>query len=151
MDFSAGVIRVEKGWDDIEGEIETKGKSRRRVRIIPTLREALAAHLLRSRRRDDDLVFGVSAASPFDPHKLQRRADAAWKQAGLERITLHPCRHTYASFLIAAGVNAKAVSTYLGHASIQTTYDLYGHLMPGSEAEAGDLLDAFLTRRTETG
>jgi hypothetical protein len=34
----------------------------------------------------------------------------------------------------------------MGHASIQTTYDLYGKLMPGSEAEAAALVDAFLAR-----
>jgi integrase len=33
-------------------------------------------------------------------------------------ITLHEARHTYASLLIAAGVGSKAVSTYMGHASI---------------------------------
>ena len=32
----------------------------------------------------------------------------------------------------------------MGHASIQTTYDLYGKLMPGSEAEAAALVDAYL-------
>jgi len=38
--------------------------------------------------------------------------------------------------MIAAGVNAKALSTYRGHAGIQITLDLYGHLMPGNESEA---------------
>jgi integrase len=46
--------------------------------------------------------------------------------------------------MIAAGANAKAVSTYLGHATIAITMDRYGHLMPGNEAEAADLLDVFL-------
>jgi hypothetical protein len=32
----------------------------------------------------------------------------------------------------------------MGHSSIKVTFDLYGHLMPGSEAEAAALLDAFL-------
>ena len=59
-------------------------------------------------------------------------------------MTLHECRHVYASLSIAAGVNAKALSTYLGHASITITYDRYGHLMPGSEAEAAALLDTYL-------
>ena len=47
--------------------------------------------------------------------------------------------------MIAAGVNAKALSTYMGHANISITLDLYGHLMPGTEAEAAGLLDAYLT------
>jgi hypothetical protein len=36
------------------------------------------------------------------------------------------------------------------HASIQTTFDLYGHLMPGSEEEAIALVDAYL-ERADTG
>ena len=48
--------------------------------------------------------------------------------------------------MIAAGVNAKAITAYLGHASIQTTFDLYGHLMPGNEDEAVALVDAYLER-----
>jgi integrase len=46
--------------------------------------------------------------------------------------------------MIAAGVNAKALSSYMGHSSIQITYDRYGHLMPGNEEEAARLLDTYL-------
>jgi integrase len=46
--------------------------------------------------------------------------------------------------MIAAGVNAKALSTYMGHANISITLDRYGHLMPGNEGEAAELLDAYL-------
>ena len=35
----------------------------------------------------------------------------------------------------------------MGHASITITLDLYGHLMPGNETEAADLLDAYLARQ----
>jgi integrase len=48
--------------------------------------------------------------------------------------------------MIAAGVNAKALSTYMGHASVVITYDLSGHLLPANEAEAAPLLDALLAR-----
>lgn len=47
--------------------------------------------------------------------------------------------------MVAAGVNAKALSTFLGHSSITVTIDRYGHLMPGSEEEAAGLLDSYLT------
>jgi integrase len=75
-----------------------------------------------------------------------QRALTAWKKAELEPITLHEARHTFASLMIAAGVNAKALSTYMGHASITITLDRYGHLMPGNEEEAAALLDAYLER-----
>jgi hypothetical protein len=48
--------------------------------------------------------------------------------------------------MIAAGVNAKALSTWLSEAAISITLDRYGHLMPGNEAEAAGLLDAYLER-----
>ena len=83
---------------------------------------------------------------PFQPKSLSNRAGRAWKRAGLQPITLHECRHTFASLMIAAGVNAKALSTYMGHASVMITLDRYGHLMPGNEREAAGLLDAFLSR-----
>ena len=46
--------------------------------------------------------------------------------------------------MIAAGVNAKALSDYMGHSSIQVTFDKYGHLFPGNEAQAATLLDEYL-------
>ena len=50
--------------------------------------------------------------------------------------------------MIAAGVNTKALSTFMGHSSITMTLDRYGHLMPGSEDEAAALLDSYLNRAT---
>jgi integrase len=52
----------------------------------------------------------------------------------LEPAILHGARHTFASLLIAAGVNIKAVSTFMGHASVTITLDRYSHLLPGGPA-----------------
>ena len=46
--------------------------------------------------------------------------------------------------MIAACVNPKALSSYMGHSSVTITFDRYGHLMPGNEAQAAALLDDFL-------
>jgi integrase len=51
--------------------------------------------------------------------------------------------------MIAACVNAKALSTFMGHTKIGITLDRYGHLMPGSEAEAAELLNAYMTAQRE--
>jgi integrase len=74
-----------------------------------------------------------------------------WRKAGLEPIGLHEARHTCASVMIAAGVNAKAITHYLGHSSIEVTFDRYGHLMPGNEAEAVALIDAYLEQANTLG
>jgi integrase len=147
VDLEAGVIRVERSWDRRDGVIEPKSRAgRRAVPIIAALRPHLAARKLR-RGTGAVLLFG-EGRRPFNRDQLVARAAKAWKTAGLEPIGLHECRHTFASILIAAGVNAKALSTYLGHSSIQITLDRYGHLMPGNEDEAVALVDAYLERAT---
>jgi integrase len=144
IDLANGVIRVERGWDDREGVIELKTRAgRRRVPITAVLRDYLLEQRLRAGRQGDQLAFGRTPTLAFDAKALQERADKTWRKAKADRITPHECRHSFASLMIAAGVNAKALQTYMGHASVSITLDRYGHLMPGS-AEAAGLLDAYL-------
>ena len=146
----ASRIAVERSYDPVAGEyIAPKSHAgTRRVPVTQELRGYLTAHQLRL-GRSTGLLFGRTETKPFDDRALKLRAEKAWHAAGLTPITLHEARHTYASLLIAAGVNSKAVSTYTGHASITITLDRYGHLMPGNEAEAADLLDAYIARERE--
>src|SRR5829696_5122360 len=88
---------------------------------------------------------GASSSGARPPSPFTRpRSPSERGLTGLAPIGLHECRHTYAAFMIAAGVNAKALSTYMGHASITITLDRYGHLMPGSEGEAAKMLEGYL-------
>ena len=155
VDFSGGVIRVERAYDPKAGEFVApkSKKGRRSVPIPAVLRGFLLEHQMRQGRRDG-LVFGRDAEHPFTGSNVWRRAHTAWKRMNAKRaknelepiepISLHEARHTFASLMIAAGVNAKALLTYMGHSSITITYDRYGHLMPGNEEEAAGLLDAYL-------
>lgn len=100
----------------------------------------------------------IAAALKVKPTEVRcDLADHPTSKAGgealreMERLRLHQARHAYASFMIAAGVNAKALSTFMGHSSIKVTFDLYGHLMPGAEAEAATLLDNYLGAEVEAG
>ncbi|MBA3562105.1 MAG: site-specific integrase [Actinobacteria bacterium] len=146
----ASLIAVERSYDPVAGEFITP-KSHAGTRRVPVTRE-LRGHLMAHQLRlggTTGLLFGRTPTRPFDDRALKLRAEKAWHAAGLTPITLHEARHTYASLLIAAGVNSKAVSTYMGHASITITLDRYGHLMPGNEAEAANLLDAYLARERD--
>jgi integrase len=113
--------------------------------VPAALRKHLLEHRL-ARGRRSGLFFGRPNGRPFSNQSLSQRAARTWRAAGLEPIGLHECRHTFASLMIAAGVNAKALSTFLGHASVTITLDRYGHLFPGSEKEAAGLLDSYLER-----
>lgn len=146
VSLAAGTIDVRESWDPKAGSIAPKSRAgRRRVPIPAALRDLLAEHRIAT-GREAGLVFGRDGSRPFSQGATNARADRAWLAAGLDPIRLHEARHTFASFMIAAGVNAKALSTYMGHGSIAFTFDRYGHLMPGSEAEAAGLLDGYLSR-----
>jgi integrase len=154
VDLAEGSIRVERAYDPKAIEyVEPKSRAgRRRVPVASALRLALLEHRVASGSPAlDELVFGEQGR-PFDDEAARGRARATWVEAGLEPIGLHEARHTAASVMIAAGINLKALSEFLGHASITITLDLYGHLLPGALAEAADRLDAYLDKTgTATG
>jgi integrase len=165
IDLDARTIRVHSSWDQYEGPVDPKSEAGwRTVPMTGDLHVILAEHRRRS-RRIAGLVFGRTAEVPFAPSTAADRAARAWETANaaaVERareegrklaptellvpIGLHEARHTYASYLIAAGVEMKAISTYMGHSSVAFTYDRYGHLLPGSTAENAAKLDAYLAR-----
>jgi integrase len=145
VDLARGVLDVAQAWDPKEHRIVApkSAAGRRRVPIAAALRVYLAPHRLAAAINEQSLVFG-GGVLPFSASSLYERSLRAWERAGLRPICLHDCRHTFASLMIAAGVNAKALSTFMGHATISITLDRYGHLMPGAEDEAAALMDAYL-------
>jgi hypothetical protein len=79
--------------------------------------------------------------------KLAARATAAWADAGLERLTLHECRHTYASLLMAAGNTLKELMEFMGHAD-QQMVNRYVKLLPQpGEDDAAERLNAYCDGR----
>lgn len=167
VDLGASLIHVERGWDQVEGPISPKSRAgRRTVPLLAILRDYLDEHLLRTGRSGEELVFGRSATEAFYASTIDGRAKRAWRAhnrrqreaaegetvtAGnaaepdlLTPITMHECRHTFASLLIDSGANAKVIQAVMGHSKIATTFDVYGHLLPGSHDEVRLRMDAYL-------
>jgi integrase len=93
------------------------------VTMLQTYRESYPA-------LDGDYVFRTDAGTPLDPDNWYGRRFSAIRTRATLRATvgLHSLRHSYASLLINQGESIKYVSKQLGHASINITADLYGHL-----------------------
>ena len=145
VDLAASLVRIERAWDQYEGPIAPKSEAgRRAVPLLAVLRDYLDEHLLRTERGGEDLLFGRNSMQPFVASSVDNRAQECWEAMGLRAITLHECRHTFASLLIDAGANPKAIQTFMGHSKIQTTFDTYGHLLPGSHDEVRVRMDAYL-------
>lgn len=149
VDIEGGWIHVHRSWDR-EGKqfVATKSRKPRKVPIIDKLSVLLADHFVLLNHPSAGLIFpsAENPEWPTDPGILRRRTYKCWTNAGLKPLGFHEGRHTFASIGIAAGLNAKTLSTYLGHATITITLDRYGHLMPGSEVEARAMLDAYLDK-----
>ena len=94
--------------------------------------------------RDQGFIFPrMTTGLPVDPQNWCRRRFAKiCKHAGLPETTgIHSLRHSYASLLLRQGEGLKYVSQQLGHASIQITCDIYGHVMQSQSTEAMERLN----------
>lgn len=68
---------------------------------------------------------------------------------GLEGLTFHRLRHSAGHMMREAGVPLEVIQRRLGHASIQTTADIYGTLPENVDRAAADKLDG-LFRASQT-
>jgi integrase len=92
---------------------------------------------------DNDFVFAHPDGTPLDPSSITHVFIKVIREAGL-KLRLHDLRHSYASIMLAAGVNVKAISESLGHANIGITLDIYSHLLPGVGRTAAERFDKLL-------
>jgi integrase len=121
----------------------SKSKAARRTVSLPAfLCDELAAHLAAFPAGDGGLVFTGSEGGPLHLTNYRRRQ---WRQAVAasvgEPMRPHDLRHSHVALLIAAGEDPYVISRRLGHASIRTTFDLYGHLFEGRDRQAADALE----------
>jgi integrase len=116
VDFEKGVIYIAKTKD-------------REMRIVPMNKHA---HMILA-ELGPSLFTGLN--SNLVTHKFRKAADAA----GLDGFKLHSLRHSFASALVAAGVDIYTVSKLLGHSDLKTTM-VYAKVGVGTMQAAVDVL-----------
>jgi len=145
IDFLRRAVRVEVNLAEVRGEFifkAPKSKASRRVVSVPGfVIEELAQHVA-TFPDSSGLVFTAQSGGPIRRTNFRRRS---WKPAVESSVgepcTFHDLRHTHAALLIAQGEHPKVIQERLGHASIKTTLDTYGHLFEGLDEAAADRLD----------
>lgn len=164
LDLLRHTLTVSRQAQTIRGRgvvLDLPPKSEAGYRVVPLAPEtvdALALHLA-TYGSPGGLVVTTSGgtAARRQTHddawaKAKRKADAA-----NPALRFHDLRHRYASVLIEAGLDALTVKTLMGHASIEETYDTYGHLFRGQEERAAKAISASIgavlrtNSRTKTG
>lgn len=156
VDLDAGKLRVEHTLE--EGSRQRAkpktDRSRRSIAVasagIVALREQrrrqLEARLAAGRRwRDEDYVFTTSIGTPLDGRNVTHELQAVLARAGLPRQRFHDLRHTHATLRLEAGDDLYSVSRSLGHSSITTTADTYGHVTPAMQERSAALVDRILS------
>jgi integrase len=81
----------------------------------------------------------------MDQRNLHREFKSLIKIAGLPDIRFHDLRHTAASIMLNHGVPVIVVSRRLGHSKPSITLDIYGHIMPGMQAQIAEQIDELIT------
>jgi integrase len=136
VDLAQGTVRIQRAWRQVIGEGYEPGppKTRRSIRTID-----VAPSVLDKLDLTGDWIFtnsGRGGHGDDGPVRLQNFQTNVWapalvraKGAGLtKKPRIHDLRHTNASWLIQAGIPLTVIQRHLGHESIQTTSDRYGHL-----------------------
>ncbi len=145
LNWHAGTIRVRRSLFRGEFVSPKSERSIRNIGMSNRLAAILLEHKMQAPYSPFDLVFPSSDGTPLDCANLRNRVfEPTLRRAGLRRIRFHDLRHTFASILIHQGENPKYVQSQLGHSSIKTTVDRYGHLMPESHRGASERLDGTL-------
>jgi integrase len=151
IDLDRGTIDVREAVTTVHGKVltgPTKTHQRRTVVIPVFLRDRLAEHL----QTDVDLVptarlFSSPQGGVLRYQNFLRRVwRPAVRAAGLGSITIHQLRHFCVSVMIAEGATALDIMKQVGHENIETTYNVYGHLMPGRQEDLAERLDGAYRR-----
>jgi integrase len=92
----------------------------------------------------DPFVLGTQEpeSRPYNPTQLGKDFAAFCKMNGF-RCTFHDLRHTFATMMIAAGTDVRTVASYLGHASVSITLNIYADVDPDAKKAAVSKVDAY--------
>lgn len=121
-------------------------KSKRTIEVSPEVASVLARAV--AGKAADDFVFVSPTGLPIHHADFYERV---WtplmgtiKAKGVAPFRIHDLRHTHVSWLIAGGLPLPNIQARLGHESITTTIDTYGHLMPVGNELASHIIDTAL-------
>jgi integrase len=155
VDLDAGTLTVQHTLQQRTRTLATPKteRSRRTIAFDASTSESLRQHRVRQleerlaagrRWQDGGFVFATSTGTPMDHRNLVRALHAALERAGIPRQPFHQLRHACATLLLESGEELANISKLLGHSSLATTADFYGHLTPDISRRAADRMGAIL-------
>lgn len=135
-------VHRRKGGGVRVGETKTETGTRT-ILLPPSTVEVLRA---RKKKSYSDWIFHnpVVAEVPMDPSAAYKRLKTLLRHAELPPIRFHDLRHTFATHALTCGVDAKTLSTILGHTNASFTLDTYTHMTTDMHQKAAAVVGGFL-------
>ena len=141
VDLDAGVLSIERVYT--QRVLKEPKKSSRQRRRVPLRARVVDALRTLPPRLDTPLLFPAARGGYIDDNKWRWRVwTPALRAAGIEHRRIYDCRHTFASWAIAGGVQLFYLARIMG-TSVAQIDATYGHLLPDSEDYLRGLLDAY--------
>jgi integrase len=140
------LIRIERSLGEVRGHLrfsEPKTPAARRAISIPTwLSDIIAEHLATHPASPDGLIFTAPEGGPIRRNTFRCRF---WLPAVARSVSppmrFHDLRHSHVALLIEQGTHPSVIAARLGHTSVKTVLDVYGHLSEGLDRDAADTLN----------
>lgn len=140
------VIRIERSLGEVRGHLrfsEPKTPAARRAISIPNwLPNVLTEHLATHPASPDGLIFTAPEGGPIRRNTYRSRF---WLPAVANSVgspmRFHDLRHSHVALLIEQGTHPSVIAARLGHTSVKTVLDVYGHLSEGLDRDAADTLE----------
>ncbi|EDS78284.1 phage integrase [Clostridium botulinum C str. Eklund] len=145
VDLIDKTIRIDKTLQRIDCKLALKyPKTQNSIRTITLLETAITfLKNLKKNRIEKKLKYGIELdyvlcwedGRPIDPHYISQHFPKLLDKYNLPKIRFHDLRHSHATLLLKAGVNAKIISKRLGHSTVAFTLDTYSHVSTKMQKE----------------
>ena len=149
IDFENGTVNISKTYyrrnqTDYITPPKTES-SNRKITIPKFLAEEMKDFVDRQYGlTPEDRIF------PITDRAIQKKMKQKAEQAKLKPIRVHDLRHSHIALLIEKGMQPLVIAQRVGHDSVNTTMNIYGHLYPNKQKQVADLLNAEATGEPES-
>ena len=158
IDFDRKFITIKHTVVNYRGAVEkdtTKNKTSRRTYPMNDYVEKMLLDIKRKENDNrclfgkeyinNDYIFKWKNGKQYSPDYITAKFSKLLKQNNLPHIRFHDLRHTCASLLIDSNYQLKDIQEWLGHADIQTTANIYGHIdIERKKSISNSMVDMFV-------